>query len=310
MFRFEVVTVDGLGRPCRCTEGWAESRYDRLTPDVVLEMVRIPGGRFTMGSPETEAGRTWYQVWDQSLAGLNIEGPEHEVQVSEFWLGKYPVTQAQWRVVAGLPMVNGPLNPEPSHFRGDDRPVEQVSWYEAMEFCDRLSQYSQQQYRLPTEAEWEYACRAGTTTPFHYGPTITPDLANYAPIAGEHQGYHWSGAYGDGPQGCYRQATTAVGSFPPNGFGLYDLHGNVWEWCFDDWHPGYEGAPRDGSAWRSPDGEKRILRGGSWYFFPDLCRSAFRNRRTPETRLNRTGFRLAGNGAADAATAFFNEQAG
>jgi formylglycine-generating enzyme required for sulfatase activity len=301
MLTFEILTVDAFGQICQRRQGRAESHREQLAPDVVLEMVRIPGGSFVMGSPEEEAGRNWYQVWDQSLEGLNIEGPQHEVHVPEFWLGKYPVTQAQWRAVAGFPAVNHPLDPEPSHFQGNDRPVEQVSWHDVMEFCDRLSRHTQQNYHLPTEAQWEYACRGGTITPFHYGPTITPDLANYAPIPGEHNGVSWSGAYGHGPHGINRQQTTAVGSFPPNRFGLYDLHGNVWEWCLDDWHPTYDGAPTDGSAWRSaiahlsPHSEKRILRGGSWFFFPDLCRSAFRNRRTPDTRFNRTGFRLAQN---------------
>jgi formylglycine-generating enzyme required for sulfatase activity len=292
MFIFKAVTVDTRGNVIQSSQGSAESRQELLAPDVNLEMVLIRGGTFTMGSPETEAGRTWYQVWDPSLDGFNIEGPQHEVNVSDFWLGKYPVTQAQWRTVAALPPIDKKLNPEPADFKGDARPIEQVSWNDATEFCKRLSQYTQRQYRLPTEAEWEYACRAGTTTPFSFGPTITPALANYAPTEGEHNGHRWSGNYGEGPIGEYRQQTTEVGIFPANAFGLYDMHGNVWEWCLDRWHKTYEAAPRDGSAWLSPDADKRILRGGSWFFFPALCRSAFRNRRAPETRLNRIGFRV------------------
>jgi formylglycine-generating enzyme required for sulfatase activity len=292
MFSFKTVTVDTSGNIIQTAEKIAQSQEEKLAPNVVLEMVLIPGGSFIMGSPETEVGRNWYQVWDQSLDGCNIEGPQHEVKVSDFWISKYPVTQSQWLAVADLPQIDISLNPNPAHFKGDDHPVEQVSWYDAMEFCRRLSRHTQQLYRLPTEAEWEYSCRAGTVTPFNVGPTITADLANYAPIEGEHDGFQWSGTYLNEPKGLYRQQTTEVGIFPANAFGLYDMHGNVWEWCWDDWHPTYEGSPTDGSAWLSPDVDKKILRGGSWFFFPDLCRSAFRNRRTPDTRLNRTGFRL------------------
>lgn len=293
MFTFNVVTTDDQGRIIQTSQGSAESRQEWLAADVNLEMVLIRGGAFIMGSPVTESGRTWYQVWDQSLAGLNIEGPQHGVNVYTFWIGKYPVTQAQWRAVAALSPIGKPLDPDPADFKGGNRPIEQVSWDDAMEFCKRLSRHMQQEYRLPTEAEWEYACRAGTTTPFSFGPTITPDLANYAPVDGEHNGCRWSGTYGKGPTGYYRQQTTEVGVFPANAFGLYDMHGNVWEWCLDHWHETYEGGPRDGSAWLSPGADKRILRGGSWFYFPDLCRSAFRNRRSPDTRFNRIGFRVA-----------------
>ncbi|MGK7891779.1 MAG: formylglycine-generating enzyme family protein [Leptolyngbyaceae cyanobacterium] len=292
MFNFETVTVDTKGNVIQRSPGNAECYQECLATGVILDMVSIRGGNFIMGSPETESGQTWYQVWDQSLDGINIEGPQHEVMVADFFMGKYPVTQAQWRTVAAMPMVEQPLDPDPADFKGDNRPIEQVSWHEAMEFCQRLSLCTQRNYRLPTEAEWEYACRAGTTAPFNFGPTITPDLANYAPIAGDHNGFQWTGAYGDGPTGVYRQQTSEVGIFPANQFGLYDMHGNVWEWCLDHWHATYEDAPSDGSAWLSPESDKRVLRGGSWFFFPDLCRSAFRNRRVPETRFNRTGFRV------------------
>lgn len=292
MFTFKVVLVDARGNVIQCYQGHADSQRELLSSSVDLDMVLICGGAFTMGSPETEAGRTWYQVWDESLEGFNIEGPQHEVNVSDFWMGKYPITQAQWRAVAALPSIDQPLNPDPADFKGDNRPIEQVSWHDAIEFCKRLSQHTQREYRLPTEAEWEYACRAKTTTPFSFGPTITPDLANYAPVEGEHNGCRWSGAYGKGPKGQYRQQTTEVGIFSANAFGLYDMHGNVWEWCLDHWHETYEGAPNDGSAWLFPDADKRILRGGSWFYFPDLCRSAFRNRRRCDTRFNRIGFRV------------------
>jgi formylglycine-generating enzyme required for sulfatase activity len=254
---------------------------ERLTEDIVLDMVAIPAGEFQMGSPENELERD------------DDEGPQHRVTVPEFYLGKYPVTQAQWRVVAGFPEIERELNPDPANFRGDERPVEQVSWEEAVEFCARLSQFTRREYRLPSEAEWEYACRAGTTTPFHYGETITTDLANYQGTDWKYEGKTYPGFYGAGPRGEYREQTTAVGSFPANAFGLYDMHGNVWEWCLDHWHGNYEGAPPDGSAWLSEEkGSSRLLRGGSWLFNPWDCRSAVRYNNAPDYRSNGLGFRV------------------
>ena len=169
--------------------------------------------------------------------------------IQPFCLGKYAVTQAQWRAIAALPQINRELNPDPSGFKGDNRPVEWVSWLEAVECCDRLSRQTGRSYRLPSEAEWEYACRAGTTTPFHFGETMTTELANYCGEDRDIGGRLYKGAYGVGPQGAYRQETTAVGSFAvANAFGLFDMHGNVWEWCLDHWHENYQGAPTDGSA--------------------------------------------------------------
>lgn len=237
-----------------------------------LEMLKIPGGTFLMGAPEEEE------------SSYTDERPQHKVIVAPFFMGKYPVTQAQWRAVANLPKVDRDFDPDPARFRGDNRPVERVSWHDAVEFCRRLSQHSGRDYRLPSEAEWEYACRAGTTTPFHFGETITTDLANY------------DGNYtcGGGEKGVYRKETTKVGSFPPNAFGLYDMHGNVWEWCADDWHSNYEGAPTDGSAWLIGNGTKnKTLRGGSWNVSPGICRSAIRLNLTPGYANNRLGFRVA-----------------
>ena len=239
---------------------------------ISLEMVYIPPGTFQMGSPETETGRR------------NSESPQHPVTLAEpFFIGKYPVTQAQWRVVAGLSQVGQELDPDPSEFKGDNCPVEQVSWHDATEFCARLSQHTGRNYRLPTEAEWEYACRAGTTTPFHFGQSITTDLANYRGTDWEYQGKTYSGAYGNGPHGEFRQKTTDVGAFKvANAFGLYDMHGNVLEWCQDWWHDSYEAAPEDGRAWLShgEEGEeRRVLRGGSWGNDPGDCRSALRRGR-------------------------------
>ena len=164
----------------------------------------------------------------------------------------------------------------------DRHPVEQVSWYDAVEFCQRLSQHTGKEYRLPSEAEWEYACRARTTTPFHFGETITTDLANY----------HGNYTYANEPTGKYREQTTPVGHFPPNGFGLYDMHGNVWEWCEDDRHDNYEGAPNDGTAWLTKQSSPKVIRGGSWDYFPDLCRSASRNDSPRVARIDIFGFRV------------------
>ncbi|MFM6495639.1 MAG: formylglycine-generating enzyme family protein, partial [Dolichospermum sp.] len=185
---------------------------------------------------------------------------------------------------AALPQVNQELKPNPSRFKGANRPVEQVSWHDAVEFCARLSNYTKRPYRLPSEAEWEYACRAGTTTPFHFGDTITTELANY-------DGNY---TYGDGPKGVYRGETTEVGSFKiANEFGLYDMHGNVWEWCQDDWHNNYKGAPTDGKAWISNNAKSdKLLRGGSWLVIPEYCRSAYRSSNGAGFDNNYSGFRV------------------
>ncbi|RCJ40625.1 Sulphatase-modifying factor protein [Nostoc minutum NIES-26] len=239
----------------------SQSFSEHLGNGTVLEMVLISGGSFLMGSPEDELGRR------------ESESPQLLVNIPQFCIGKYPVTQAQWKAVAVLPKINRELNPEPSYFRGDKRPVEEVSWYDAVEFCDRLTSLTKRQYRLPSEAQWEYACRAGTTTPFHFGETITSELANYDA----------NYTYAAGVKGTYREETTEVGCFGiANSFGLYDMHGNVDEWCLDDWHNNYEGAPTDGSAWFDDNNNlyqkqgNGVLRGGSWLLHPVFCRSASR----------------------------------
>ncbi|MEH2087156.1 formylglycine-generating enzyme family protein [Nostoc sp.] len=211
--------------------------------------------------------------------------------MQQFCMGKYPVTQAQWKAVVALPKVNIELKADPSNFKGDKLPVEQVSWYDAVEFCDRLSSHTKRQYRLPSEAEWEYAYRAGTTTPFHFGETITSQLVNYDARQ----------VYGRGVKGTYRAETTPVGSFnEANSFGLYDMHGNVFEYCLDDWHDNYKGAPTDGSAWFNNKNDnlsqkhgRTVLRGGSWYGNPESCRSAYRsNYDTRVNLVNNFGFRI------------------
>ena len=257
--------------------------FDEVLPSgVALLMAQIPAGTFVMGSPEGELER------------YDDEGPQHEVTVREFFMGCYPVTQAQWRAVADLPQVERELKPDPSRFKGDQRPVEKVSWYDAVEFCARLSAHTQRAYRLPTEAEWEYACRAGTTTPFHFGETITTDLANYRGT--DDEVLNRSGSYGKGPKGDYREETTPVDHFGvANAFGLCDMHGNVREWCADHWHDNYEGAPTDGSAWldEGKSDSNYVLRGGSWDFYPRNCRSAIRVLNPPGDAYNAFGFRVA-----------------
>jgi formylglycine-generating enzyme required for sulfatase activity len=247
---------------------------------VKLNMVLIKSGSFMMGAPENEEG------------SRDNERPQHKVTVPSFFMGQYPITQAQWKTVASLPQVNRELKPEPSYFKGDNRPVERVSWFDAVEYCDRISQHTGRIYRLPFEAEWEYACRAGTTTPFHFGETITTDLANYRGTDNEE--HKWSGSYGRGTKGIYRQETTNVGSFGlANAFGLYDMHGNVWECCADYWHSDYEGARTDRSVWLTDnDNNYRVLRGGSWDYNPKHCRSAYRDYLKPDYVSNKLGFRV------------------
>lgn len=261
----------------------ARAQYftEDLGNGIGLDMVLVPAGRFLMGSSEDEPERS------------EQEGPQHWVSVPSFFMGRYPVTQQQWRAVASLEPIERELRLDPSHFKGDDRPVEQVSWYDSQEFCDRLSQMTGRDYRLPSESEWEYACRAETTTPFFFGETITPELANYRATT----------PFGIGPVGNYREETTPIGSFFANAFGLSDMHGNVWEWCQDVWHETYEGAPHDGSDWTigghdgsawAIGGEEvfRILRGGAWYCEPKHCRSAKRNQYDPRYGTANIGFRV------------------
>jgi formylglycine-generating enzyme required for sulfatase activity len=266
------------GSLVRVGNGWQQkieritvSGYElELAKGIAITMVQIPAGSFQMGSPDTEAERE------------SNEGPQHRVELQSFFLGQTPVTQAQWQAVASWPQVVLKLNSNPACFEGPNRPVERVSWQEAMEFCRRLSQRSKFVYTLPSEAQWEYACRAGTTTPFAFGDTLTPDLANY----------HGNYTYGSVPKGQYRQQTTEVGSFAANAWGLQDMHGNVWEWCLDPWHDSYRGAPADGSAWTAGGGTARLLRGGSWSDYPGDCRSACRNYYHPDDRSSYFGFRV------------------
>ncbi|MTJ08661.1 formylglycine-generating enzyme family protein [Anabaena sp. UHCC 0204] len=256
---------------------------EKLFEDINLEMVYIPGGKFQMGTDDQEIKKLCEK---HEIDWFKCESPQHEVIIEPFFMGKYPVTQAQWQAVAThFQKVNQQLNPDPSHFKGVNRPVECVSWLDAVEFCLRLSKHTKRQYRLPSEAEWEYACRGGTTTPFHFGETITTDLANY-------DGNY---IYGNGVKGIYKKETTEVGSFKvANNFGLYDMHGNVWEWCQDHWHNSYDAAPKDGSTWIDvgTDSKGRLLRGGSWIVNPENCRSAYRDLNNRDTWASYIGFRV------------------
>lgn len=238
---------------------------------VTLEMIYIFGGSFLMGSPEGEVGR-----W-------SAEGPQHKVVVPAFYIAKHLITQRQWLAVFLLDEGKRSLINNTSLFKGDELPVERVDWYGAAKFCQRLNQHTAQNYRLPSEAEWEYACRAGTSTPFSFGATLSTDLVNY-------DGRY---TYGSGKRGHNREKTTPVGSFPANGFGLYDMHGNVWEWCEDHWHFNYEGAPKDGSAWLSDnESGSRVRRGGAWHKMPKDCRSARRDCSSPTDDRGGVGFRV------------------
>ncbi|MBW4424011.1 MAG: formylglycine-generating enzyme family protein [Nostoc desertorum CM1-VF14] len=267
-FEFDVITVDKQGEEKSRTRKAAEFFFEDLGNGVLLEMVKIPSGTFQMGSPEGQ--------------GSDNEKPQHSVTVPAFLMGKYPVTQAQWRRVAALPQVEIALNAEPSDFKGDSRPVEQVSWDEAVEFCQRLSRVTGHSYHLPSEAEWEYACRAGTTTEFYFGETLTPKLARCK----ANFGMMLLTIFGGGE-------TASVGSYLPNAFGLYDMHGNVWEWCADHWHDNYVSAPTDGTAWIvNGNSEKRIFRGGSWFNDRSYCRAVYRAYGSPANRNSTVGFRV------------------
>ncbi len=260
-FEFDVITVNAQGKENSRHRHYAHFFPEELGNGSVLEMVYIPGGTFMMGSPATDKYRR------------DNESPQHQVTVPAFFAGKYSITRAQWQAVMGN---------NPSWLKFEKRPVE-VSWDEVVEFCDRLSQQTGKKYRLLSEAEWEYACRAGTTTPFYFGETITSDLVNH----------NASSPYANAPKGLNRRKTTDVGSFPPNAFGLYDMHGNVWEWCSDEWYENYNATPTDGSSWEPGTDNTRLLRGGSWIYDAVYCRSAFRLGYGAVLKGWRWGFRVA-----------------
>lgn len=238
--------------------------------EVCPEMVVIPAGQFTMGAPSHEEGRAAH------------EGPQHRVTIDEpFAVGKYEVTFDEWDAC----VVDGGCGyrlGDKGMGRGN-RPVINASWEDARAYVRWLSRKTGAAYRLLSEAEWEYAARAGTATPFHSGATIRSDQANY-------DGTH---TYGGSPEGVARKKTVPVGSFPPNAFGLHDMHGNVWEWVEDCWNGTYAGAPGDGTAWTTGDCARRVLRGGSWNDPPERLRAANRGMYSPVDRNTLQGFRIA-----------------
>ncbi len=244
---------------------------EQIAEDLTLEMVYVPSGEFVMGASKKEE------------RSYDNERPQHSVAIPAFLMGKYPITQEQYEAVMGT---------NPSYFKHKPDsplcPVENVSWEDAQEFCKKLSKLTGREYKLPSEAQWEYACRAGTTTPFHFGETISTKVANY----------NGNNTYGIGEKGEYRKKTTPVGYFKvANEFGLYDMHGNVWEWCEDDWHGNYKGSPTDDTVWidaKSKENNNTFhpLRGGSWNFNPEECRSASRNGYSLGQRTYDFGFRV------------------
>lgn len=258
---YETVTVDRRGAIVERSSHRVRQLIFGLGDEITLTIVAVPGGMFLMGSPKG--------------LGFEDETPQHMVNIVPFLMGQCPITQAQWEVIMGWR--------PPCRFKGAQKPVENVSWHDAQSFCDRLSARVGRQISLPSESQWEYACRAQTTNPFSFGETITTELANYNGIF----------TFGDAPAGAYRHMTTEVGQFPANAFGLYDMHGNVWEWCADSWHADYAGAPADGSVWESEaPGIYRVVRGGSWHEPPNLCRSAVRLRLRSNEGDETVGFRV------------------
>jgi formylglycine-generating enzyme required for sulfatase activity/uncharacterized caspase-like protein len=287
-FEFDIALVDSRGSITSRRKGQAQYFTQHIN-GASLEMVEIPGGAFLMGTSDGEAQQVVseykrYEDYDAAAnQWVNWQRPQHIVTVAKFYMGKYEVTQAQWRAVSRLLKVSRDLISDPSKFKGDNLPVEHVSWEDAVEFCERLSRATGNQYRLPTEAEWEYACRAGMAAPFAFGETITPELVNYK---GDFP-------YAAASRGVNRQQTTPVGSLGiANAFGLFDMHGNVREWCLDAWHENYNGAPNDGSLWEGGDTSYRVLRGGSWGFNAYHCRSASRSRNAPVEGYSDYGFRV------------------
>ncbi len=259
---YSYVSVDEHGAVVGRAVGRARQTIFELGSGHQMEMVSLPGGAFLMGSPAGE--------------GYADEKPQHKVSVRPFLIGRFPVSQKQWAAIMG--------DDKPCRFYGPEKASHNVSWLEASQFCRKLTAVTGQPFRLPCEAEWEYACRGGTTTPFSNGPTITTDLANYN---GEF-------SYMDAPKGPYRHVLLDREAFPPNPFGLHDMHGNLWEWCADPWHDGYDGAPEEADIWIDGGNERyRVARGGSWHETPGLCRSAVRLKLPLVEGDEMTGFRVA-----------------
>lgn len=267
-----------------------------LPEGIAIEIVQVPNGVFEMGTRESDIERliSCFPKYLQAQARewLFWEFPIHRVKVNSFWMGKYPITRRQWSVVATyLPQQSLALPQNPTrrlpgpHSTDDDHPVTNVSWLEAWEFCARLS--TEKEIRLPSEAEWEWACRAETNTLFNFMDLVNTRTINYNGVNPElHQENYWR---------LDKKGTRPVGQVgKPNGFGLYDMHGNVMEWCADAWHENYKQAPRDGSVWGEGSNDLlRVARGGSWAVFSSMCRSASRSRFLYNEYFDDIGFRIA-----------------
>ena len=275
-FGFTTVTLKPDGKTDTYQTLTARQFVEPNAPELKMKMYKIPAAVFLMGTSDKEAPavrKEYNRYFKGGEDWVKTEQPQHRVEVPPFYMGKFTITQAQWRIVAGWEKVERELDPNPSYFKdkpdSDQRPVEKINWRDAQEFCARLSVKTGRAYRLPTEAEWEYACRAGTTTPFAFGETITSEFVNYN---GEYP-------YGKAKKGKYHGETVPVGSLGvANSFGLFDMHGNVWEWCEDDWVNNYNDAPDDGSARKlsGKDSTLKLLRGGSYLNLARDCRSACR----------------------------------
>jgi formylglycine-generating enzyme required for sulfatase activity len=293
--QIEVIRSESIGEPPKLaiakTASQAKYFIENLGNEIALDLVYVPGGKFLMGSPDRDFAefidrvQVTLRCTPAQIAELRAnydERPQHQVEIPPLYVSKYPITQSQYRAITGT---------NPAYFPGDLRPVDSVSWHDARLFCDKLATLTNKAYRLPSEAEWEYACRAGTNTPFYCGETILPEFANYKSTY----------PYGVANADLDRQATTDVGMFPPNAFGLYDFHGNVLEWCLDTWHPTYQGAPNDGRAWVDSDDNCHLLRGGSWAVGAWACRSCGRYREPSDNRFPYLGFRVVLPGADELA---------
>jgi formylglycine-generating enzyme required for sulfatase activity len=257
---FETPTVNNKGEVIARTRHSAEQFTEDLGNGIALEMVLIPTGSFQMGSRQSE--------------GNPDERPQHFVTIKSFMMGKFLVTQGQWKTIIGkLPRCR---------FKGDKLPVERVSWKDTQKFCKGLSEKTGRHYHLPSESQWEYACRAGRTTSFTFGETLTSDIANYN---GEH-------TFAEEPRKVYFHSTSEGGKYPPNAFGLYDMHGNLMEWCADNWIFDYRMSPRDDSPYQMFDNPDHVVRGGSWHDNPQLCRSASRIRFMESDADEYIGFRV------------------